>query len=90
MSVLDLITGNLGMNLEDIILFGIVMSSLVFGIKDIRLSLVAAIIMFAGAFMLFYEQSMNYTKALIAMFVTVVLLALSILISYSKSQRWLI
>lgn len=88
--ILDFITKNLGMGFEDLILFGTIISSIVLGIKDMRIALVCAAILLAGEFIIFYENGMNYFKPLIMFFIALVMLAISLLIGYSKSQRWVV
>lgn len=88
--VLDLITQNLGMGFEDLLLFGTILSAVVLGIKDVRIALVGATILLAGEFIIFYENGMNYFKPLIMFFIALVMLAVSLLIGYSKSQRWVV
>ena len=90
MNVVEFITSNLGMGLEDLILFGTALSCIIPAIKDVRIGVMAALIMFTGEFVMFYELGMNYIKALILVFVSVVILALSLLIGYQKSTRWVI
>jgi len=90
MTYYDFIFKSLGVGMEDTILIVTLLGSLVMFAKDLRIGLMFLFIMTGAEFMLFYSFSMDYVKALIIFLSTLVLLALSLLIGYGKSTRWIV
>ena len=86
----DVIFQNLGVPLEDILLLGVVLGSIVMSIKDIRIGLISAFIFMWALFIILYELGMDYIKALLAALIALVLLALSLLVSHSKGSKWVV
>lgn len=83
--VIDLIVGNLGVSLEYLILLMTVLGCIIFMTKDFRLGLIIMFVMFMAEYMMFYLLGLNTFAALIAIFVNIVVLALSIYVTHSKS-----
>jgi len=75
---LTLIATNLGMSLENIILFIIMVGCIVFFAKDFKLGVVLSFVAAACSFMLFYALEWDWSNALIVMFLCLILMAISL------------
>lgn len=75
---------NLGMAFPDIVLLGVILSTIIFYAHDIRYGLLLQFILFG--FLIVWLDSINVdlTKTLIAFFVVLVIMTLSSLISGAK------
>lgn len=88
--VAGIVTQNLGIALEDLILLFTVLGSFIFFAKDLRIGLIALTILTAGETIMFYNAGVDYVKAIVVFFASIVLLSLSLYISYDKSRRWIV
>lgn len=80
--------GGLGLSIIDIIILCTVLGGLLFTLEDVRIGLMIYMFLFFAEFAIFYELGYaSYYKCLIAMFVSLVLLVLSLMISMPKSTR---
>ncbi|WP_456477601.1 hypothetical protein [Geoglobus ahangari] len=88
--VAGLITQNLNIALEDLILLCTVLGSFVFSVKDFRIGIIALVILTAGETIMFYNAGVDYVKSLLVFFGSLVALALSLYVSYDRSRRWIV
>ena len=88
--VIAVICQNLGVKYEDLVLFMSILGSLILFAKDFRIGFIFITIISAGLSIMFYELKMDYIKSLIVMLTGIVLLALSLYISYYRQTRWII
>ena len=90
MQAWDIIFQNLHMGFEDLLLLGTILGSVILGVKDIRIGIASAFILTGGEFIMFYLNGLDYIKALLVFFMSLVVLSLSLWVGYSKSQRWIV
>lgn len=80
----ELIEEGLLFSVEDIILFLTVMGTLLFMATDLRIGLIIMFLLSAVEFVLFAIFGMETTKAMYALLITLVIMALSFYIGASK------
>lgn len=69
---------NLSMSIENVILLIVILGLSIFYAKDFKLGIIMQLLLSASCFMGFYQLGWNYVPALVIMFITLVLLALSL------------
>ena len=77
-SGIEIITSNLYMSFVDIITLVVMLGSLIFFAKDIRLGFIYLFVMSTGLFIWFYGAGYEFVHVLVIMFISLVLLALSV------------
>lgn len=77
---------NLGMSFADLLLFGLILVTLIFWAQDIRYGLLIQFVLFAFYIVWLDSISADVTKTLIVFFVLLVLMAISLLISFAKDR----
>ena len=84
-AIVDTMVHNLGLQgLDQLVIIITVLSMLIFFAKDVRLGIVMLFFFSIIEFVLFYGAGYNTSYFLIMVFASVVLMAISLLISYSK------
>ncbi|MEM5830527.1 MAG: hypothetical protein QXL82_03405 [Candidatus Aenigmatarchaeota archaeon] len=79
--IITLITTTLGITIEHLFLFLTAMFCIVLAAIDLRLSALIFFFLTAIQFAIFYNLKMNYTLHLAAVFISIIVMALSLLIS---------
>jgi len=81
----------LGLSLVDIILLITAGGALITAVEDVRIGIMCATMLFLSEFIIFYELGYDdYYKPLIVMMLCVVLLIISLMISYPKNNRLIV
>lgn len=75
----SLISANVGMSLENIVLILLMLGSMIFMAKDFKIGVVILFVTSGMSFVLFYLLSMNYVPFLVVFFMTLVILAITLL-----------
>lgn len=78
--------GNLGMSFPDLALFGLILVTIIFWAQDIRYGLLIQFVLFGFYIVWLDSISADVTKTLIVFFVLLVLMTLSILISFARDR----
>ncbi len=84
--ILTELTSNLGVTNEVFILIVTVLSSIIFMAKEFRLGLLLLFFMTSIEFMIFYALGFNTMYHIIMILASFVILTISLLISYKKTQ----
>lgn len=69
---------NVGVSFENTILFVVLVGSLVFYARDVKLGLIASMLLSGLCFMWFYAADYNYVPSIIMFFIFFILLSLSL------------
>lgn len=80
---LDTLVTNVGVPFEWIIILVFVCGSLIIAAKNFQISIIVLLVTMAGVFVWFYEKGYNWTIPLIIMFMSFIILALSL---YSNNK----
>ncbi len=83
--LIQLLVGNLGIAVEDLILLITILGSTIFAAKDLRIGIIILLILVTSEYMIFVSLEMESFKALMAMLTAIVILTLSLYITHSKS-----
>lgn len=83
--LINTLVGNLGINFDQLIVMLTVLGSIIFFAKDLRIGAIILLIMLVSEFIIFYELGIETFTALMAVLVSVVILALSLYITHSKT-----
>lgn len=75
---IELVFENVGMSFELTVLFAVTVGALIFFAVDWKLGLVLEFLLSGSIFMWFYSQGYNYAPALIAMFIWLILMSLTL------------
>jgi len=76
----------IGISVEMLTLVIIALGSLIFSAKDMRVGLIVATLLFAGAFIAFYQLGYEYIYAFVAFIFSMVILLISLFITYQKGR----
>jgi len=93
MSVFELmteLTNNLGVTNEVFILIVTVLSCVIFMAKELRLGLLLLFFITSVEFMILYALGLNTTYHIITILASFVILTISLLISYKKTQGMIV
>jgi hypothetical protein len=82
--VIELITSNLGANLDIIVIFCTVIAGLIFMAVDVRFGIMMLFFLFGVEFVAFYNGGVSTTYVLYALLATFAVLALTILITRQR------
>ena len=85
-----LLFDNLGAPVEFTLSVFIAIGILIICAKDMRIAFQVGTLLFLSEFLVFYSLSMKYYIPLICLLVLIVLLALSLMLSYKSNQRSII
>lgn len=86
----DLLTtvgNNLGMSIPNVILLLVVVGNLIFYAMDFKLGNIILFLMSGGLFMLYYNLGWSYVFAVIVFFMSLVVMALSLIPISNKSAQ---
>lgn len=75
---------NLGMPFQDIILFGMILTTIIFYAQDIRYGFLIQFVLFGFYIVWLDSINVDLTKTIIVFFVVLVLMALSVLLAPAK------
>lgn len=75
------------MGLENLLLIGVVLGSLIFMAKDVKLGSIMLLLTSAGLTMWFYAADYNYKKPLVLMLVSIAFMALLLYPSSRANQE---
>ena len=84
-SIEDTITDRLQMSGDNILILLIACMCLVIAAKDLRIAIITATISYTGLFIALYQLDYNWEGAAAAFVLTIVLLSISLLLSYKKT-----
>lgn len=86
-SIVEIFTGNLGLGIVEITMIILVLFCLILAVADYRISLYAAIVLFASHFIILYELGdPNFFKPLMATLFGIVILILSLSVTSSRNN----
>ena len=86
MNYWDLIE-NIGIPKEDLIILITLLSCIIFMAKEVRIGIIIAFLLSACIFVVFYSLGWQYFHALVVFFIMLVILILSLFISYERTSR---
>lgn len=80
------LTANVGMGFEHIVFLVLLIGGIIFAAKDVKLTFIEWLGTSAACFIWFYQSGYNYTIPLVMVFLSVILLSLS-LFAVNKSSK---
>jgi len=83
---LSMLGANLGVSLENIIFIVLLVGSIIFYAKDFRLGSVMQLFVMSGLFMMDYALGWDWSKPLIVMLLSLVVLAFTLMFSMQESS----
>lgn len=75
---IDTVLSNLGISFEWLIMLIIILANLTFFAKDFKLGMITLLGAMSGLFIWFYNSGYNYTLPLVVLFMSIIILALSL------------